>query len=266
MTETSTPRLVDAIGRALIAVTSLAESRARWEALGFRFEDEEDYAGCRAARARVEGADVCLIAAGSAGTAEPGTLAAAVVEKLQQGPGLIGWSWSVADLDDAFTAFSERGIQAQIASDGLAVIDPAHTPGAITLLEQRRGFVHDVDHPNCVTSTDHIVLMCGDAQATAAIYAEAFSLRPRIEEARGRTYAYAKVGRSLLEIVGPPEPEERSPTLWGLAMISSDLDRSAAAARDAGLSSKDPKPAVQGGRILPLPEPVDGVALAFMER
>ncbi len=270
MSPEATPRIVQGIARAFVATGDLAASRERWEALGFTFGPEEDYAGCRALTARLEGADVCLLAC--KGNATPGSetpgipgIAALVKAKAASGGGLVGWSWRVADLAAARGTLSGRGVATEQVTESLAVVDPQRTPGAATLLEECEA-AGAIDHPNRVTRTDHIVLMIGDAEAAADAYAEAFGLRPRIERARGRCYAYAKVGASLLEIVGPPAATDQAGSLWGLALISADLDRSSAMAREAGLSSQDPHPAVQGGRILPLPAPVDGVAVAFMER
>lgn len=268
MTESHPFRIVDSIGRALVVVPSLSEALDRWESLGFRFEGSRSFAGFDSNRAAIAGADLCLLDGNSKiGSAANAPLHSAVQSRLKNGAGLVGWTFGVSNLDQSLEALEGRGVTTRYLGDGLAAIDETHTPGALTLLEEREPApaTPGDQHPNGVVRTDHIVLLCGDSKATAEAYAKNFALKPRFELARKRHYAYAKIGPSILEIVGPPEPSPSPHSLWGLALFSEKLDECAALTKAAGLSSKDPHPSVQGGRILPLPKPVDGVAVAFLE-
>ncbi|MGH7948179.1 MAG: VOC family protein, partial [Candidatus Binataceae bacterium] len=85
----------------------------------------------------------------------------------------------------------------------------------------------------------------------------------RIRDAgRGVRQAFFKLEDTALEVVGP---SERASGVWGLAFMCGDIAEAVAIARKNGLQATEPKPAIQGGRIARIVEPVDGVAVAFME-
>lgn len=97
-------------------------------------------------------------------------------------------------------------------------------------------------HPLGATAVDHVVVLCGDVRAAI----EALGTTPRrLDERDGRTYGFVVVETALLEFVGPSEPEDRAPRLWGLALTVSDLDAAVALLGDA---CGRPKDAIQPGR------------------
>lgn len=142
----------------------------------------------------------------------------------------------------------QRGILS-MAVDGLAKpVDglPVHQrPGAVaeTLLP----------HPNGVVAIDHLVAMTPDCDRTTTAF-EAAGLdvrRVRRFEMGGTTQrqTFFWLGSVILELVGPDtvvsQENDGPATLWGLALISDDLDATAAW---LGPKSTPPKEAVQPGR------------------
>lgn len=108
----------------------------------------------------------------------------------------------------------------------------------------------DVAHPNKVTLLDHVVLMSPDIERTVtALRATGFEPKRRriLDTATPpRQQVFFWAGPTILELVGPLEAESAKPaTIWGLALVSDDLDASKAHL-DNLLS--DPKEAVQSGR------------------
>lgn len=108
----------------------------------------------------------------------------------------------------------------------------------------------EVTHPNKVSLVDHVVLMSPDVERTvASLQAAGFeSKRRRVLDTATppRQQVFFWAGPSILELVGPLEAESAKPaTIWGLALVSDDLDASKA---NLGDLLSDPKGAVQQGR------------------
>lgn len=109
-------------------------------------------------------------------------------------------------------------------------------------------------HSNRIDRIDHIVVRTGDTQRTIQQF-QAAGLEPR----RGReTTSYGSpmlqtffwLGDVILELVGPAVGEpttDEEPTFFGLALVSSDLDASAAV---LGELLGTPRPAVQENRLI----------------
>lgn len=98
------------------------------------------------------------------------------------------------------------------------------------------------DHPLGARAVDHVVVLCGDVAGTLAdMGVEA----RRVEEREDRTYAYVLADTALLELVGPSEPDDRPPRLWGLALTVADVD---AAAVVLGEACGQVRSAIQPGR------------------
>jgi hypothetical protein len=106
-------------------------------------------------------------------------------------------------------------------------------------------------HPNGITSIDHVVIRSPDLDRTTAALGEA-----GLEQAGGRTTTsygdemeqrFFWAGDVIVELVGPPEAGSGPAAMFGLALVSADLDATAAALGDLmGV----PKPAVQEGRSI----------------
>ncbi|MEM9133526.1 MAG: glyoxalase [Actinomycetota bacterium] len=125
-------------------------------------------------------------------------------------------------------------------------------------------------HPNGVYRTDHLVVRTPDTPASAAAF-EALGLEIKGNRATASGGArvdmrFAWAGDTLLEIVGPPEPDGTAGTgarIAGIAYVSADLDGTAA---HLGDWSTTPVDAVQPGRrIAALRSEVgSSVPMAFM--
>lgn len=110
--------------------------------------------------------------------------------------------------------------------------------------------VEPVPHPNRVVAFDHVVLRSPDLDRTTATFGElGLDLRrtrvlgdgpDRVEQ------RFFRLGDVILELVGPAVPAGDGPcTIWGYALVTDDIDASAAVLGDR---CSPPKDAVQPGR------------------
>lgn len=114
--------------------------------------------------------------------------------------------------------------------------------GVLPLVEAAPAPPPSVPHPLGVEAVDHVVVVCGDVEATI----RALGAEPRrVEERAGRRYGFVLAGTALLEFVGPTEADDRPASPWGLALTVADLDAAVALLGDA---CGAPRPAVQPGR------------------
>lgn len=107
-----------------------------------------------------------------------------------------------------------------------------------------------VSHPNGVVAFDHVVLRSPDLdRTTEALGALGMDLRRTRDITMGDVEAqqrFFRLGEVILELVGPTAPTGDGPCrIWGYALVSEDIDASAA---HLGDMSSEPKPAVQPGR------------------
>ncbi len=256
-------KVVASIERVLVAVESVEASAGRWLALGFRVAAPRPWRGCRAADIDLPRGGIRLISPARADSS-PNSLARCLRQQLQgRGEGLSGWTWSRI-------ASAEPGTDTDAATEW--AVDPALTPGAITAFESDQAAVavtpEDRDERaqrNRSESVDHIVIVTGDVNHTASVYEQSFSLHAHGKEMKGRRFAFLKVGTPVIEITGPLEPDPAlAPAPWGLALRSRDLEETVAVIRATDTEVADPKPAIQGGRIVSLREPFSGVPLAWL--
>lgn len=105
-------------------------------------------------------------------------------------------------------------------------------------------------HPNGVSGIDHVVVMTDDLDRTSAAFeAAGFEARrrrdiPESDPPRSQIFWWA--GEVILELVGPITPTGSThASIWGLALVSDDLDATAAT---LGNALSNPRPAVQKGR------------------
>lgn len=107
-----------------------------------------------------------------------------------------------------------------------------------------------VEHPNGVVRLDHIVLRSPDLDRTTdALGALGLELRRTRDVGTGERamqQRFFRMGEVILELVGPPSSAGDEPcSIWGLALVTEDIDASAA---HLGAACSAPKPAVQPGR------------------
>lgn len=122
--------------------------------------------------------------------------------------------------------------------DGIATSTTALDPPAPTV------------HPNGVVGFDHVVLRSPDLdRTTAALATLGLDLRRTRDVELGEhavQQRFFRMGEVILELVGPPAPAGDGPCrIWGYALVTDDIDASAA---HLGDRCSAPKPAVQAGR------------------
>jgi len=149
----------------------------------------------------------------------------------QAGSGVIGWSLrEIAGTD----------------LDGL--------PTTISVTPTPEALPHE--HPNGVRAIDHVVAVSPDFERTVArLGAAGLDLRRIREEptpAGAPRQAFFRLGREILELVAEPDEVteragggERPAIFWGLALLTPDLGRTAAAFEP---HVGEPRAAVQPGR------------------
>jgi len=188
-------------------------------------------------------------AAGFAVDGEAVTLGAVRVELrgADSGRGLLGWSFAEVP------AGALDGLPAPAAA-------PAPEPGGT--------------HPNGVTAVDHVVAFSPDLERTVtALEGAGLDLRRRREGPTGggsARQAFFRVGQVILEVVEhPPQAREAGEAeaparLWGLALLTEDIEATAAA---AGPMMGAPKDAIQPGRRIATftREAALGVAVAVLQ-
>jgi hypothetical protein len=265
------------VERVLVAVRDLALSCQNWRRAGFAvagYENEKQFdgGGIRFARLAAGAVEIDLCALHSAASGSP--LAEPVREALKNdsGGGIIGWVWGVKDASTVdereailLPGLSEPAVvKAAMLSSGL--------PGVITAsaalnldIESRRQALGRLcgSNPNTVEYLEHVVVMTPVLDAAIAANEAIGVPCKRIREVgNGARQAFFKLEQTVLEIVGPARGR---PGCWGLALMCSDIARAVATAREGGLQATEPKPAIQGGQIARIVEPLDGVAIAFMQ-
>lgn len=238
------------VERVVVAVSDLDAARERWSRAGFAVAPPRDERGLRiaAVAAGAVGTDLC--APGTGDTPEP--FAAA----LARGGGIIGWTWGDSDATaERPISLSEKFLPGVWTSRVTANPDPA---------ARREALMRECgENPNTVDYLEHIVVMTPSLEDAIAAHEKIGLPCKRIREAgRGMRQAFFKLEQTVLEIVGP---SSGAPQVWGLAFMCKDIARAVTFAREHGLQATEPKAAIQGGKIARIVDPLDGVAIAFME-
>jgi predicted enzyme related to lactoylglutathione lyase len=271
------------IERVIVGVPGLAESHKNWRRAGFGIASEEfQISGMRIARiaAGAVEIDLCELDDRQPESADSaGFLAAPIREAVENGGGIVGWVWGLRATTDADTPDSKPSVSKQsIAMPGLSdSITSAEgrasgLPGVITAtaktnldIESRRLMLRDLcgPNPNSVDYLEHIVVMTPDLDsAIAANEAVGVPCKRIREVGNGARQAFFKLEQTVLELVGPARAK---PGCWGIALMCTDIANAVATARAGGLQATEPKLAIQGGQIARIVEPLDGVAIAFMQ-
>ena len=266
------------IERVLVAVRSLAESRENWRRAGFGIAPKEfRHRGLRIARlaAGAVEIDLCELDARE----ETGFLATPLREARENGGGIIGWTWGIkvaphSDPRDSTPAESNQSIVLPSLAEQTTIAEPLASglPGVVTAavktnldIESRRLMLRELcgANANAVEYLEHIVVMTPVLEdAIAASEAVGVPCKRIREVGNGARQAFFKLEQTVLEIVGPARGK---PGCWGLALMCTDIASAVATARAGGLQATEPKLAIQGGQIARIVEPLDGVAIAFMQ-
>ncbi len=260
-----------AVERVIVATTDLDAARERWRRAGFTVATGQLSAGSlRCARTAAGAIAIDLCAAddpGALGALAPPTRAA-----LGHGGGIVGWTWGVVR-----AGFADVGTQSVTlpGSDSTAVTAavveglPAVFTAMVAIdgdVEARRTALRRQcggDNPNTVDYLEHIVVMTPVLEDAIAVHERLGVACKRIREAGGgMRQAFFKLEQTVLEVVGPARGR---PGCWGLAFMCRDIAAAVAHVRASGMQATEPKPAIQGGLIARIVEPLDGVAIAFMQ-
>jgi predicted enzyme related to lactoylglutathione lyase len=239
--------------RVLIAVADFDRSCDLWRRAGFSIQvDASPSDGVRRARFASGAVAIELCAIADPNASDPN--AAKVAEAAAHGGGIVGWLFGVAD----------SKADAQTSGDLLPGIFTASIATQPDPAARRQAIGIAQPNPNTVAFLEHIVVMVSELEGAIASFERAGLACKRIRDAgRGMRQAFFKLEDSVFEVVGPsPGP----PRCWGLAFMCTDIAKAVAVARTGGLQATEPKSAVQGGRIARIVDPVDGVAVAFMEK
>jgi len=256
---------INSIARVIVAVTDLKASRSRWKQAGFAVSESREAGAMRIATigAGAVAIDLCAPAKEAQGT----SFAAAIA----RGGGAIGWVWSVDRLDA--TNSGDTTIELPDSSGALtrAHLDEilegtfAGTLASSGSLENRRDDLRNRcgSNPNTVSYLEHIVVMTPSLESAIA-RVEAIGVPcKRIREAgRGVRQAFFKLEQTVIEVVAP---SPNRPGIWGLALMCDDIRRAVEVARASGLQATEPKVAIQGGMIARIVDPIDNLAVAFMQ-
>ncbi len=144
-----------------------------------------------------------------------------------------------------FEGWSLDGVEGSI--DGLATAPEATDPRSAAVVTPA-----SVEHPNGIVRIDHVVVRSGDCDRTIAAF-ELAGLEVRGGRSTNsygapmrQTFLWA--GDVIVELMGPDlgEPTTDEPaSIFGLALVAEDLDKTAAA---LGELMGTPRDAVQQGR------------------
>src|SRR4051812_26207863 len=101
-----------------------------------------------------------------------------------------------------------------------------------------------VEHPNGAIALDHVVVLTPGFEATRdALAAAGLDLRRERGDLRGVRMAFFRAGPTIVELV--ESEQAQSPSFWGLVVVVSDIEATAAALGDRVGEVND---AVQPGR------------------
>ncbi|HYK65032.1 MAG TPA: hypothetical protein VEY94_08805 [Patescibacteria group bacterium] len=260
------------VERVIVGVADLAASSESWRRAGFAVAaDRFDAEGLRFARLAAGAVEIDLCTTTSVDSQS--MLAASVREaSANEGAGaIIGWVWGdraspIANQNPSavLPGLTEPSTKASMLASGLPGVVTAATPITLDIESRRQSLARLCGtNPNTVEYLEHIVVMTPvleDAiKANEAIGVPCKRIR---EVGNGARQAFFKLEQTVIEVVGPARGR---PGCWGLALMCSDIARAVATARSNGLQATEPKPAIQGGQIARIVDPIDGVAIAFMQ-
>lgn len=269
------------VERVVVAVRDLAASRENWRRAGFSIAtDEFDRDGIRIARLAAGAVEIDLCAARSAKSESPLAQHLRDATGNDSGGGIIGWVWGVKGVliseerEPGFAksiesiqlpGLEQPSVKAEMLTSGLPGVVTAAAPIVLDI-ESRRQSLERVcgTNPNTVDYLEHIVVMTPVlSDAITANEGVGVPCKRIREVGNGARQAFFKLEQTVLEIVGPAT--RGRPGCWGLALMCSDIAQAVATSRANGLQATEPKLAIQGGQIARIVDPLDGVAIAFMQ-
>ena len=258
---------ITCIERVVVAVTELNAACERWSNAGFAVALKRiSGGGLNVAKLYAGAIEIDLVAVAKGVDKTPAPLAAA----LERAGGIIGWTWGVADaaIGDGANSLTLPHSDGVARSISFANFLPGVWTGSVAThpdLATRRANLEQLcgANPNTVDYLEHIVVMTPSLEDAIAAHEKIGLPCKRIREAGGgMRQAFFKLEQTVLEIVGPGRG---TPQVWGLAFMCKDIRRAVDVARTNGMEATEPKTAIQGGKIARIVNPLDGVAVAYME-
>jgi len=269
------------VERVLVAVRDLAASRENWRRAGFAVAIEEFNADdLTIARMAAGAVEIDLCATSSAESRSPLARHLRDATENDREGGIFGWTWGVRGVlvsneresnsipsieSIQLPGLAQPSVKAEMLSSGLPGVVTAAAPINLDIESRRRSLAQLCGtNPNTVEYLEHIVLMTPVLDdAIAALEAIGVPCKRIREVGNGARQAFFKLEQTVLEVVGPAA--RGRPGCWGLALMCSDIARAVATARANGLQATEPKLAIQGGQIARIVDPLDGIAIAFMQ-
>jgi hypothetical protein len=269
------------VERVLVAVRDLAASQENWQKAGFAFaRNEFERDGIRIARMAAGAVEIDLCSTHSAGSDSPLARHLREATSNDNGGGIIGWVWGVKGVlisneresssipsiePIQLPGLGQSSVKAEMLTSGLPGVVTAAAPINLDLESRRQSLARLCGpNPNTVEYHEHIVVMTPVLDdAIAANEAIGVPCKRIREVGNGTRQAFFKLEQTVLEVVGPAT--RGRPGCWGLALMCSNIANAVATARANGLQATDPKPAIQGGQIARIVDPLDGVAIAYMQ-
>ncbi|MFZ2061051.1 MAG: hypothetical protein WAU82_08560 [Candidatus Binatus sp.] len=269
------------VERVVVAVRDLAASRENWRRAGFSIAtDEFDGDGIRIARLAAGAVEIDLCSARSAKSESPLARHLRDATGNDSGSGIIGWVWGVRGVliseerepgsaksieSIQLPGLEQPSVKAEMLTSGLPGVVTAAVPINLDIESRRQSLARLCGtNLNTVDYLEHIVVMTPVlSDAITANEAVGVPCKRIREVGNGARQAFFKLEQTVLEIVGPAT--RGRPGCWGLALMCSDIAQAVATSRANGLQATEPKVAIQGGQIARIVDPLDGVAIAFMQ-
>lgn len=269
------------VERVLVAVRDLAASQENWQRAGFAIAQQEfERDDIRIARMAAGAVEIDLCATHSAETESPLAKHLREATTDDSGGGIIGWVWGVKGVlisnerepnsipfieSIQLPGLGHDSVKAEMLTSGLPGVVTAAAPINLDLESRRQALARLCGtNPNTVEYLEHIVVMTPVLDdAIAANEAIGVPCKRIREVGNGARQAFFKLEQTVLEVVGPAT--RGRPGCWGLALMCSTIAKAVATARANGLQATDPKLAIQGGQIARIVDPLDGVAIAYMQ-
>ena len=262
------------VERVIVAVRDLAASRENWRRAGFSVAPKLfDGGGIRIARLAAGAVEIDLCAIHNAKSKSPLAQHLREATKNDSSGGIVGWVWGVKGASSSdegesilLPGLSEPATKAAMLSSALPGVVTASAPVGLDIESRRRSLARLCgSNANTVEYLEHIVVMTpvlDDAiAANEAIGVPCKRIR-EVGDGNKTRQAFFKLEQTVLEVVGPARGRSGC---WGLALMCSDIAQAVATARANSLQATEPKLAIQGGQIARIVDPLDGVAIAFMQ-
>jgi len=285
--------LYEAIDDVVLAVDSIANSRAVFERLGMKVLPAAAHPGT--------GVETCAIATGDAGNlffiimamvadeqeAAQSPIGRSTLAASRAGGGVFGLGLRVANLDTALQDLATKGVEAAALPDGGGVRMAPLAPSAgacapLTLIQYGRSTVElhtglagmgAFDHALRLKRLDHLAAAAPDHEMVTSYWNERLGI-PTWGEIVTKTTVIRqmKIGGAIVELLGPASPDSpirsRKPGLSSMnAFEVPDLEAAVATARERGFTVSDPATgSLPGTRVARIPaDELCGLGLQLLE-